>query len=302
MVAEKYFTKTTYPLKRGVPLYVGEGSHRVIIEYQGGKKKPFEYDVNFSIIEDDDRGVIGYLVSFEDTEKHKVVEKEMQLEDLVAEDEIAASYVHELKNPLFSIRGFLQILRQSFSDDDERKSYTDIAINELDRMNNLLNDYLSRYKAHNTARIKTKEGISVKEVIEELKAFFQHSLYLKGISYEIEFEDNGLLVSIGKEQLMQVLINIVKNSIEAMNKGARLSIKAFKEDDWVNIQIKDEGVGIKKSDLDKIFRPFYSTKQYGTGLGLYITKRIVESNGGSISVESEEGKGTTTYLKFPKAG
>jgi len=274
----------------------------VLIEYQDEGDKTFEYDVDYSIIEDA-KGLLGYLVSFEDVEKLKELgRKNMQLESWLTEKEIAASYVHELKNPLFSIRGFLQILKQSFDDDDKRKEYTDIAINELDRMNNLLNDYLARYKEHNIHDDKTKMGISVKKVIEELIAFFQHSLHIKGISHEIEFENNELLVLIGKEQLMQVLINIVQNSIEAMDKGDHLSIKAFKEDDWVCIEIKDEGVGIKQSELDKIFAPFFSTKENGTGLGLYITKRIVDNNGGSINIKSIEGKGTTTYLKFPRTG
>jgi len=296
----KYFTKSSYPLKQDLPLYVREGGHKVVIQYQGQQEKVFEYNVNFSIIEDD-QGHVGYLVSFEDVENLKEAEmNKMQLESLVAEKEIAASYAHELKNPLFSIRGFLQIIKQSFSDDDKRKEYAEIAINELDRMNNLLNDYLSRFRAQSEYVNKRQIGVSVKNVVEELITFFRHSLELKGISYEIEFVENDLVVFIGKEQLMQVLINIVQNSIEAMDKGARLSIKAFREDSWVCIEIKDEGVGIKKSDLDKIFNPFFSTKESGTGLGLYITKRIVENNGGSISVKSEEGKGTTTYLKFPR--
>lgn len=297
---QKYFTKSSCPLKQGLPLYLSEGCHLVLIEYQAEGNKTFEYEVDFFILEDE-KGILGYLVSYEDTENLKELErKNMQLESLLAEKEIAASYVHELKNPLFSIRGFLQIIRQSLSDGDKRKEYADIAINELDRMNNLLNDYLSRYRTHNTPEIKSK-GLSVKKIIEELIVFFEHSLHLKGITYKIEFEDSDLQVLMGKEQLMQVLLNIVQNSIEAMDKGAHLSIRAFKDEDWVCIEIKDEGVGIKQSDLDKIFTPFFSTKENGTGLGLYITKRIVDSNGGSINIKSTEGKGTTTYLKFPRA-
>lgn len=295
----KYFTNTSYIIKQDPPLFIKEGNHRVLIEYQNEGCKTFEYDVDFSVIEND-KGILGYLVSFENIEKLKELErKSMQLESWLAEKEIAASYVHELKNPLFSIRGFLQILRQSFADDDKRKEYTDIAINELDRMNNLLNEYLSKYKEHNTP--KAQNGISIKKVIEEVVASFQHSLQLKGISYEFEFENEEILVQINKEQLMQVLINIIQNSIEAMNKGADLSIKVFRKDNWACVEIKDEGVGIKQDEMDKIFAPFFSTKENGTGLGLYITKRIVDSNGGSINIESTEGKGTTTYLKFPMA-
>jgi len=131
--------------------------------------------------------------------------------------------------------------------------------------------------------------------------FFQHSMQLKGISYTLEFGNDEILVSIDKEQLTQVLINIIQNAIDAMSNGDNLTIKAFKEDNWVCVEITDEGVGIKQDDLDKIFVPFFSTKEKGTGLGLYITKQIMDSNGGSINIVSEEGKGTTVFLKFPEA-
>jgi len=297
---QKFLTRSRNPLKQGLPVYM-EGGHKVVIKFQGDEGKVFEYDVDFSIMEDD-KGQVGYMVSVEDTGNNKKADsKSMRLDSWLAEEEIAASYVHELKNPLFSIRGFLQIIRQSFSDDDKRKEYADIAINELDRMNNLLTEYLSRYKARNGTEVKAQTAVSVKTVIEELIAFFQHTLYLKGVSYEIEFEDSELFVLIRKEQLMQVLINIVQNSIEAMDRGDHLSLKAFREDGWVVIEIKDDGVGIKRTELNKIFDPFFSTKENGTGLGLYITKRIVENNGGTISVDSIEGEGTTIYLKFPRA-
>ncbi|HHY42444.1 MAG TPA: GHKL domain-containing protein [Thermoanaerobacterales bacterium] len=297
----KYFTKTSYTIKQDPPLFVKEGSHRVIIKYQDEADKTFEYDVGLSVIEDTE-GHLGYLVSVEDTKKLEEKKiKKAELERWLTEKQIAASYVHELRNPLFSIRGFLQILKQSFVDDDKRKEYTDIALNELDRMNNLLSDYLSRYKEHNIINGRVNRCISVKNIIEELIVFFQHSMQLKGISYTLEFGNDELLVSIDKEQLTQVLINIIQNAIDAMSNGDNLTIKAFKEDNWVCVEITDEGVGIKQDDLDKIFVPFFSTKEKGTGLGLYITKQIMDSNGGSINIVSEEGKGTTVFLKFPEA-
>lgn len=298
---EKYFITARYTVKEDPLLYVKEGSHKVVIKYEGEEDKTFEYDVDFSILEDAE-GHVGYLASVEDAKKAEVQGlKKAELESCLAEKEIAASYVHELRNPIFSIRGFLQILRQSFNDDDKRKEYTDIAIKELDRMHNLINDYLSKYKGNKGLDDKGNRGISVKNILEELMAFFQHNFQLKGISYDLEFDDDELLVSIDKEHLIQVFINIIQNSIDAMNRGANLTIKAFKEDNWACVEIKDEGIGIKQDDIDKIFTPFFSTKENGTGLGLYISKRIVDKSGGSIKVESKEGKGTTTFIKFPLA-
>lgn len=101
---------------------------------------------------------------------------------------------------------------------------------------------------------------------------------------------------------MQIFINLIQNSVEAMKKGANLSIKTYGKNKMACIEIKDEGVGIKQEEMNKIFNPFYSTKEKGTGLGLYITKQIITNNGGNIYLESTEGKGTTFYLEFPMKG
>ena len=300
----EYFTKHTYTIEQDPPLYIKEGSHRVLIEYQDNKKDNHVhgYDVNFSVLENS-KGLLGCFLTFEDAlELKELREQRAQYETLLAEKETAASYVHEIRNPLFSIRGFLQILQQSFSEDDKRREYTEIIINELDRMNNMLNEFLSKYREHSSIEYKNGNGISITKAIEEIIVFFQYSLQLKGITCELDISDDDLYVSIDKAQLMQVFINIIQNSVEAMEKGAHLTIKAYQNDKKVCIEIKDEGVGIKQDELDKIFNPFFSTKEKGTGLGLYITKRIIDNNGGSIHMESTEGKGTTFYLEFPMKG
>jgi signal transduction histidine kinase len=297
-----YFTKNTYTIEHNPSSYVKEGNHRVLIEFQDKDKDNsiHRFDVDFSMIQDS-KGVLGYcIVTNEDTAELKELrEKKAQYESLLAEKEIAASYIHEIKNPLFSIRGFLQILQQSFSDDDKRKEYSDTIINELDRMNNLLNEFLSKYREHTSAEDKIETGVSIKKAIEEIIVFFQYSLELKGITYELDLGDDELFISIERDQLMQVLINLIQNSVEAMKKGTHLTIKAYGKDERVYIEIKDEGVGIKQDQMDKVFNPFFSSKEKGTGLGLYITKKIVDNYGGSIYMKSTEGKGTTCYLEFP---
>ncbi|HHV18836.1 MAG TPA: GHKL domain-containing protein [Thermoanaerobacterales bacterium] len=295
-----YLIKNTYTIERDSPLYVKEGSHRILIDYQDKEKDNHihAFDVNFSVIEDS-KGLLGCLVTYEDViELEEMRNKKAQYESLLAEKELAASYVHEIKNPIFSIRGFLQILQQSFNEDDKRKEYTDIIINELDRMNNLLNEFLSKYREHTSTKVQNDKGVSIKLAIEEIIAFFQYSLELKGINYKLDLDDE-LFVSIDRDQLMQIFINLIQNSIEAMKEGGHLTIKAYGKDDRIYIEIKDEGVGIKQDQVDKIFKPFFSTKEKGTGLGLYITKRIVDNYGGSMSLKSTEGKGTTCYLEFP---
>lgn len=270
------FIKNTYTIVKDPPIYVKEGNHRVLIEYQdkdseNKEDNVYEYDVNVSLLEDE-KGLLGFFVSYDDDEKMELQDDKAQLEYLSAEREIAASYVHEIKKPLFSIRGFLQILQQSFSEDDKRKGYTDIMIIELDRMNTLLNEFLSRYRNQVPLDSMFCDGIPIKETLKEIIAFFQHSFDLKGITCNLDFCDDELLVSIDKDKLTQVFINIIQNSMEAMYDGGILSIKTYYQNDKVCIQIKDEGVGIKKTDMEKIFTPFLAPKKKGQAWDYTLSK------------------------------
>ncbi|HHX24927.1 MAG TPA: GHKL domain-containing protein [Thermoanaerobacterales bacterium] len=295
----------TFTISKKLPLYVKEGSHRVFIEYEdtGENKETYDtysYDVIFSLLEDD-KEILGFFVSYDDTtEDEKLEEESAKSENLSAEREIAASYVHEIKNPLFSIRGFLQILQQSFSEDDQRKAYTEIMINELDRMNDLLNEFLSTYRSK-MAKDVDQGRIGIGELVKEVMAFFRYSFDIKDITYNLDIDDN-LYVSIDRDQFFQVMINIIQNSVEAMIDGGKLNIRAYSKGDFICIEIKDNGVGISEKDIKKIFEPFFTTKEKGTGLGLCIIKKIIENNGGRISLKSKVGEGTTIYLELPTAG
>ncbi len=299
-----YFTQSTYTIRQAPPLYVREGSHRILIEYDDDKvsNNAYAYDIDFSVIEDS-AGILGCFATYEEAAKTELKESQrnkVQNESLMAEKQMAASYIHEIKNPIFSIRGFLQILHQSFSEDDKRKEYVNIIISELDRMNSLINEFLSKYKDDSFINDEDKNGISVRKTIEEVVEFFQYGFKLKNITCKCDFSNDELIVMVDKEQLIQILINLIQNSIEAMKTGANLSIKAYAKDKTTcKIEIKDEGIGIRQDDINKVFNPFFSTKENGTGLGLYITKKIINNYGGSIYLESTEGKGTTFYLEFP---
>ena len=166
--------------------------------------------------------------------------------------------------------------------------------------NSLLSEFLARYRKQSSFTVKVDDGISIHKVIEEVVSLFQYSFDLKQIDYKLELDDNNLSVSLDRDQLIQIFINIIQNSVEAMSNGGNLSIKTYSQSNRVFIEIKDEGVGIKQEDMKKLFNPFFSTKKRGTGLGLYIIKRIIENNGGNIYIESREGTGTLTRIEFPK--
>ncbi len=296
-----YFTKDTYMIRQKPPLYISEGNHRLIIEFQGKKEdnRIHEFDVNFSVIRDS-KNLLGYSVIYKNlTEQKELQELKAQHENLLAKREIAASYVHEIRNPLFSMRGFLQILQQSLSEDDKRREYADIIISELDRMDSLLNGFLAQFRKHSLNETECEDCISINKVIAETITFFQSSFELSGITCETCYSEEDLVILIERDQLMQIFINLIQNAIEAMKKGAVLNIRTYKANGMACVEIKDQGTGIKQGEINRIFDSFYSTKEKGTGLGLYITRRIVNNNGGNIYLESKEGKGTTFYLEFP---
>ena len=145
-------------------------------------------------------------------------------------------------------------------------------INELDRMNDLLNEFLSTYRSK-MAKDVDQGRIGIGELVKEVMAFFRYSFDIKDITYNLDIDDK-LYVSIDRDQFFQVMINIIQNSVEAMIDGGKLNIRAYSKGDFICIEIKDNGVGISEKDIKKIFEPFFTTKEKGTGLGLCIIKKL----------------------------
>ena len=225
-----------------------------------------------------------------------IIEIEDQLrraDRLTALGELSAGMAHEIRNPLGSIRGTAEILRDAFPPEHKYAEFTAILVKEVDRLNQVLEDFLRFVRPEPSDLVRFLPAETLREVLQlgEVQA--------RKASVNIVTEIADLPEAEGAAgQFKQVFLNLILNAVQAMAGGGQLHISAETRDNWVICRFIDNGPGIPKENLERIFNPFFTTKQEGTGLGLAITGRIVENAGGRIKVESEVGQGTTFTLKL----
>lgn len=210
--------------------------------------------------------------------------------------QLAASVAHEVRNPLTAVVGFLQLMKEDKDTTEKHQKYIDLTLQELHRAQSIINDYLSLAKPNNTRT----QLINMSEELEKTIKLMTSYSNIQNIEVQSAVEDE-LFVTGSKDEIKQVLINIIKNAIEAMGNDGILKIIASKTEQDVIIKIIDNGPGMTKEQLSRIGTPFYSTKEIGTGIGLTICYQIIGKLKGSITVESEIGKGTTFIITLPYA-
>ena len=222
-------------------------------------------------------------------------EKVTQSEHLAALGQLAAEITHEIKNPLMMIGGFARQLLQPADEETKIKKLT-IIIEQVQRLEKLLEDLREFYMP----KAPTIEVVSIKRVLERVYSLVRDECAKKNIRTEVIIDEKEFLVSWDPSKLEQVFLNVIKNSIEAMGNGGNLSIQCKLSGNKVEISIDDDGCGMPKEHMDKILDCFFTTKSNGTGLGLCISKKFIdEYDGSSLSVKSEEGKGTTVNVTLP---
>lgn len=208
--------------------------------------------------------------------------------------QLAASVAHEVRNPLQVTRGFLQLIEEKSADEVKRRVYLDMAIKELDRASAIITSFLAYAKPQ-------KEEMKVLNLCEELKHVENVIVplaNLHGGAILIDIPDH-LHVYGNSSKLKQVFINLIKNSIEALDGGGEIRIWAYEDGGKAVIHIADNGEGMEKAVLARIGQPYFTSKSKGTGLGLMVTFRIIESLQGIITFESEKGAGTEAIIKLP---
>ncbi len=238
----------------------------------------------------------GAILIFQDLTNLKKMEEEFRRSDRIrALGEMAAGMAHEIRNPLASISGSIEVLKQdlrSLNDDDRR--LMDIVLRETGRLNSLITDFLVFAKP-----APKKRRVNLHDVAEETINLLLSRRGIGGIKIVKELSDVVTLAD--PEQIKQVFWNLFLNAVEAMDgEGVlRVGIKGMNHGGEVEITVSDTGRGIKESYGEKIFDPFFTTKDGGTGLGLAVVGRIVEGHDGRIEVESKEGEGTTFRIRLP---
>lgn len=260
---------------------------------------------------------IGHIVIFQDLTRLKEMEDELRRADrLKALGGLAAGMAHEIRNPLASISGSIQVLRDDLELSCDDKHLMDIILRETERLNALVTDFLVFAKP-----ATKKEKIYLEEIIEETLKLVETQSEMQGVSICRKFHDRTIIYADPK-QIKQVFLNFFLNALEAMVNGGELSISinndstdynqkreevaceimkevSSNEKTYAVVTISDTGIGIDEGDIDKIFDPFFTTRDQGTGLGLAVVYRIIESHGGFIDVKSAEGKGTTFLIFLP---
>ncbi|HUW63509.1 MAG TPA: ATP-binding protein [Spirochaetia bacterium] len=272
----------------------GPGTREVEVPWVDGKRY-FLVDVS-SLPEGS-----GRVIVFHDQTRFKETEHQVrECEKLAAIGELAAGTAHEIRNPLTTIRGFVQILQQKAKNAgfEDINRYADIIINEIDRVNTIIAEFLLLAKP----TVARRQEMDVNQVVDQVFPFVQNEALRLEFSAEKELQE-GLPPVVGDvEQIKQVLLNLVNNAFQALSAGGGLKISTFIEDDGrVCLAVEDSGTGIPADIMDKLFKPFFSTKEEGTGLGLAISRRIVEDHGGEITVRSREGAGSTFLIYLPPA-
>ncbi|WP_018393534.1 PAS domain-containing sensor histidine kinase [Bacillus sp. 37MA] len=205
--------------------------------------------------------------------------------------QLAAGIAHEIRNPLTAVKGFIQLLNE-----ETNNAYSDVILSELERIEFIMNEFLMLAKPEQEAIMKKQY---INDLLKEMIAFMTPEALLNQVEIKMELDQGQPIVHCEPKQIKQVIMNLVKNAIEAMPSGGEVRVTTRREDGWIAIDIKDQGIGIPKDKQVYLFEPFYSEKERGTGLGLMVSKKIIEQHKGKIRIFSKEGSGTLVQVLMP---
>jgi two-component system sensor kinase FixL len=229
------------------------------------------------------------------TETKALQDRIIRSERLAALGHFVTEITHEIRNPLMMIGGFARQLIQRAQDEKTLKKLG-IIVNEVSRLEELLKELRTFY----LPKELIKKEIDIKSLLQEVYSLVKADSEKKKIRTELKTAKKPLVVQGDRDKIKQVFLNLAKNAIEAMENGGNMTIRGELSGDLVEISIADDGCGIPEDDENKIFSPFFTTKQHGTGLGLSISKSIIENHeGSSLTLKCEKGKGTICKVTMP---
>ncbi len=259
-------------------------------------------DVHYKLYFDEEHQFTGGIGTVADITKQKLAKLElersnqqlqMQAQKLAVAGQIAAGIAHEVRNPLTSVNGFLQLMKTQYP---ERTDYFDIIFSEIKRIDFVLSELLVLAKPQSVHF----QEVQLHGLLEQVITLLKTNAVLSNIDLKQPFkkQDAGAILA-DANQMKQLFINLIKNAIEAMPEGGSIYISTEKVMNEWKITIQDEGKGMSEEDIQKIYDPFFSTKTEGTGLGLTICATILKDHHGRMDVVSELGKGTTFHIYLP---
>jgi two-component system sensor histidine kinase PilS (NtrC family) len=276
-------------------------SLRVDLLYKLGAGRLIDLGLTVTTIAFPD-GRPGYLFVFQDVTTMKRLEREARLQQrLAAVGEMAAGIAHEIRNPLASMSGSIQLLREELPLSEEQAQLMDIVLRESDRLNHTIGSFLAYARPQRAA----KSRLDVRTVVEDAAALLRNSAEVRDTHYvDVDVPAQPVWYEADENQVRQVVWNLATNGLRAMKDGGRLLLSIRERRDAtggsdVVLAVQDEGCGIPADDIDAIFQPFRSTFGRGTGLGLATVHRIVTDHNGAIQVSSVVGAGTTMEVRLP---
>lgn len=238
-----------------------------------------------------------YLIEFL-TRHYQLQEEVLRSEKAAIVSNMAASVAHEIRNPLTAVRGFIQLLGSDSIAPDKKHYYRNICLEELDRAQQIISDYLSLAGPG----LESIERIEINEELHYVANVLQTLAHLNNAEIVREPHPSpSPYISGDRSKFRQALINICKNAIEAMPNGGELFLKACSANGRVTLTIADNGAGMTAEQVQRLGTPYFSTKDKGTGLGTMVSFNIIRKMNGRIDVRSAPGKGTTFELEFPPA-
>lgn len=218
-------------------------------------------------------------------------------ERLAAMGTLAAGVAHEIRNPLSSIKGFATYFRTKFEPGSKDHELAEVMIGEADRLNRVVSELLDLTRP---SELRLADTVPA-ELLTHALRLVEDDCRSRGIAVQTRFGDVGP-VALDADRMLQAVLNLLLNAIQAMPDGGTLSVSAQAVRDRLELRVADTGPGIPREDLDRVFDPYFTTRNQGTGLGLATVRTVVEAHGGRVRIVSEPGRGTEVTLDLPKRG
>lgn len=228
------------------------------------------------------------------SQSHPIDEKIIQMDRLAKAGQLASSIAHEIRNPLAGISANVQVLADIIPDKESYQKFFTIILDEINRVEKIIKDLLDYARPSKPVL----SPVSLKNIFEHIHTLLTPQLTRQKVKLSIPTLKSTPSLIGDFSQIIQVLLNCIMNSAHAMPEGGEIQVTYNEHPETISIIIRDQGIGIKKDLLNKIFEPFFTTRAKGLGLGLSVTKKIMEDHKGSIEIHSLEGQGTEVFLTF----